>query len=190
MTYQDAPVAKRQAPVVVAAACAVVGALLLLTGSTNSTMQYTVAPAATQVSTQVTTPVVSRPLATPFGSVNQPQIPANYVPVHDITTTGAWTQASAQNQGPSQLSWLAIPSIAVVVGWLMGRAFVKKEEPVTSITDSVALAPVSANKMPFGGPEKMVKSGVSMCIFEYLGFWAEVGVWCTPVLPLQAHRGA
>ena len=153
-------------------------------------MHYTVAPAAPQVSTQVTTPVVSSPLATPFGSVNQPHISANYVPMHDITTTRAWTQASAQNQGPSQLSWLAIPSIAVVVGWLMGRAFVKKEEPVTSITDSVALAPVSANKMPFGGPEKMVKSGVSMCIFEYLGFWAEVGVWCTPVLPLQAHRGA
>mmetsp|Transcript_25667 Transcript_25667/g.46339 ORF Transcript_25667/g.46339 Transcript_25667/m.46339 type:complete len:696 (-) Transcript_25667:636-2723(-) len=159
VTHKGAPVAKRQTPVVgLVALCAAAGALFLLTSSTNSTMYYTVAPAATQVSTQVTTPVVSKHLATPFGSVNQPEIPAKYVPVHDVTTTGTWTEGNVP-QGPSQLFWLAIPSIAVMFGWLMGRAVARKEEPVTAATEIVALAPVSANKLPFGKPEKMVKSG-------------------------------
>ena len=116
-------------------------------------MHYTVAPSMSQVSKlpRVAQPVTLQARTTHHGVAGQMENMPNYVPLGSATLIRAPPSAPLQGLGQSQFpAWLAIPGIAAVFGWLMGRSFaqnqkVEAHQPISCC----AMATASAQKTTF-----------------------------------------
>ena len=154
MSLNNAPSPQWCTPVVVGCAisCVMASTLVLFSGTTNSNnvMHYTVGPSVTRVTKlpQMTAPLASRAGSSHLETSKEHHNMVKYVPVHETSASGSWARSSNQNQGPSPLPWLALPSMMAVFGYLMGRAFARKENPIKTEGD-VALTPISSGKLPF-----------------------------------------